>query len=144
MKNITNLNINNKELWIQNLNIIKKFKTNNNFKKRIHFDIFSPWWNYTCLIKWIIKNLKLKKKINDYIMKLYPYVEQVGFIDLESEIPRLEMAWWEFCWNATRSFVSNYFNWKQWSWLFLISWISRPHKSLNKWILRSLVWDANL
>ncbi len=96
-----------------------------NFWKRIQFDILSPWWNDTCLIKWIITDPEQKKKINDSIMKLYPNVEQVGFIDTESDIPRLEMAWWEFCWNATRTFISKFFNWQKGEWQFKISWVNR-------------------
>ena len=36
-------------------------------------------------------------------------VEQVWFIYEDIQNPKLEMAWWEFCWNATRASVYKYF-----------------------------------
>lgn len=89
------------------------------------FNIMIPGGNDTCLIDGIINDPLLRKKINDTIMREYPNVEQVGFIDETSTIPRLEMAWWEFCGNATRSFVYKFFWWNTGEWKFSISGTDR-------------------
>lgn len=62
--------------------------------------ILNPGGNITALVEWIPINRSARKTINDKIMKVFPKVEQVGFLD--RSIPRLEMAGGEFCGNATR------------------------------------------
>jgi len=64
-----------------------------------------PGGNDTCLVQGIIDDVKTRKLINDKIMKTYPNIEQVGFVNLDPESPELMMAGGEFCGNATRSTV---------------------------------------
>lgn len=63
--------------------------------------IVRPGGNDTALVLGINKSKKEKRIINDEIMKKFPNVEQVGFVDLKK--PELQMAGGEFCGNATRS-----------------------------------------
>ncbi|EKD62464.1 MAG: hypothetical protein ACD_52C00159G0003 [uncultured bacterium] len=63
--------------------------------------ILSPGGNDTALVEPFVVNKRLKKIINDKIMKMFPNVEQVGFVD--SKKLRIEMAGGEFCGNALRS-----------------------------------------
>lgn len=67
------------------------------------FFILRPGGNDTCLIQGIVKNPDERKRLNDLIMQRFPNVEQVGFVDLNPQAPRLMMAGGEFCGNATRS-----------------------------------------
>lgn len=62
--------------------------------------ILNPGGNITALAEGIPASRPLRKTINDEVMKVFPEVEQVGFLD--RPIPRLEMAGGEFCGNATR------------------------------------------
>ena len=62
-----------------------------------------PGGNDTCLIEKNINSDKKRKFMNDKIMKLYPNIEQVGFVNLNRNRPELIMAGNEFCANATRS-----------------------------------------
>lgn len=66
----------------------------------LDFTILNPGGNITALVEGIPDRRPLRKKINDEIMKVFPKVEQVGFLD--RSIKRLEMAGGEFCGNATR------------------------------------------
>ena len=87
----------------------KEIKINN---KKFIYEIIIPWWNSTALVElekdYKISNLE-KKEINNKIMAENMEVEQVWFIYNDIENPKLEMAWWEFCWNAVRSAVYKYF-----------------------------------
>ena len=74
---------------------MKKIKINN---KEVYFNIYNPGGNITALVINDNYNSIIKKKINDYILKEYKYVEQVGFISNN----KLEMAGGEFCINALR------------------------------------------
>lgn len=71
--------------------------------KQFDFVIIRPGGNDTCLISGIVDDPIERKKINDEIMRLYPNVEQVGFINADPQGPELQMAGGEFCGNATRS-----------------------------------------
>lgn len=71
--------------------------------KSYQFTILRPGGNDTALIKGVIMSASERKLINDAIMKLYPTVEQVGFIETNQNAPQLMMAGGEFCGNATRS-----------------------------------------
>lgn len=62
--------------------------------------ILNPGGNITALVEGIPTGQSLRKTINDEIMKVFPEVEQIGFLD--RSIPRLEMAGGEFCGNAAR------------------------------------------
>lgn len=62
--------------------------------------ILNPGGNITALVEGIPDSRPLRKTINDEIMRAFPKVEQVGFLD--RSIKRLEMAGGEFCGNATR------------------------------------------
>lgn len=76
------------------------------------YSLVIPSGNPTALVereKNIVLTMKQKKKINDYIMAISPTIEQVGFIYKDIANPKLEMAWWEFCWNATRGAIFRYF-----------------------------------
>jgi len=83
------------------------------FKWQIFFYVVViPWGNSTALV--IVKSIenltnKDKKEINDLIINQEKNVEQVGFIIDDFNKPRLEMAWWEFCGNATRAAIWYYF-----------------------------------
>jgi len=96
-------------------NIKKEIKLNNN---KFIYEIIIPWWNPTALVE-LEKDCKLsdleKKEINDKILLENKEVEQVWFIYKDINNPKLEMAWWEFCWNATRASVYKYFRdyWKE-------------------------------
>jgi len=68
-----------------------------------NFIITRPGGNDTCLINGIVRDPTERKRINDRIMKLFPNVEQVGFIELGNVSSELMMAGGEFCGNATRS-----------------------------------------
>lgn len=70
--------------------------------KTINFTILSPGGNDTAICGKNIRLFKTREKINNLIMKGYPNVEQVGFIDSDFKNPRLNMAGGEFCANALR------------------------------------------
>lgn len=63
--------------------------------------ILYPGGNTTAIVEGIPSSQLERRRINDVIMKQYPKVEQVGFLD--RSLPRLQMAGGEFCGNATRS-----------------------------------------
>jgi diaminopimelate epimerase len=67
------------------------------------YTIWRPGGNDTALVKGMVTDLAQRKIINDEIMKQYPNVEQVGFVDLNSSPLELVMAGGDFCGNATRS-----------------------------------------
>jgi diaminopimelate epimerase len=73
-----------------------------NFIKSMKIQIINirPGGNDTSLVKGIIRDPIKRKFINDKIMKLYPNIEQVGFVNLDPENPELLMAGGEFCANA--------------------------------------------
>jgi len=62
-----------------------------------------PGGNNTSLIDGITTDPSIRKQVNDKIMRLYPDIEQVGFINRNPSDPELMMAGGEFCGNATRS-----------------------------------------
>lgn len=62
--------------------------------------ILNPGGNITGLVSGIPSSRSRRKFINDAVMKRFPQVEQVGFLDMRGR--RLEMAGGEFCGNATR------------------------------------------
>lgn len=71
--------------------------------KQFDFVIIRPGGNDTCLVSGIVNDAIERKKINDEITRIYPNVEQVGFINANPQGPELQMAGGEFCGNATRS-----------------------------------------
>lgn len=75
------------------------------------YKIYIPSGNPTALVTKMIKDINIRKKINDEIMQKYDFVEQVGFIS-EKE-PELLMAGGEFCGNATRSAINYYLKGKE-------------------------------
>lgn len=64
---------------------------------------YRPGGNDTALILNGDANPLTKKVINNSVMKIYPNIEQVGFISLTKNQLQLDMAGGEFCGNATRS-----------------------------------------
>ncbi len=97
----------------------------NNWKKEINinnkkfiYEIIIPWGNPTALVE-LEKGYKIsdseKKEINNLVLAKSKEVEQVWFIYKDIKNPKLEMAWWEFCGNATRACVYKYFKdfWKK-------------------------------
>ena len=74
---------------------MKKIKISDN---EIFFNIYNPGGNITALVIDNNYDKYLKRKINDYLLKKYIYIEQVGFIKNNN----LEMAGGEFCVNASR------------------------------------------
>ncbi len=74
---------------------------------QIKYSIYRPAGNDTALVYGTNYTKKMKKKINDAIMKKHTNVEQVGFINNNGK-KELQMAGGEFCGNATRSAAYNY------------------------------------
>ena len=74
---------------------------------QIKYSIYRPAGNDTALVYGTNYTKKMKKKINDAIMKKHTNVEQVGFISNNGK-KELQMAGGEFCGNATRSAAYNY------------------------------------
>ncbi len=72
----------------------------------INYKILNPGGNKTAIVIGNQYNEKLKKEINDKILKENLDVEQVGFIDTKEN--KLEMAGGEFCANAARCAVWEY------------------------------------
>ncbi len=66
------------------------------------YTILRPGGNDTALVNGIIRDPRVRKLVNDAIMKRNPTIEQVGFVNLRRTIPELLMAGGEFCGNATR------------------------------------------
>lgn len=64
---------------------------------------FRPGGNDTALILNEITDPITKKTVNDSVMKIYPNIEQVGFVSFGEKGIELNMAGGEFCGNATRS-----------------------------------------
>jgi len=64
---------------------------------------YRPGGNDTVLILNGDVNPLTKKVINNSVMKIYPNIEQVGFVFLMENKVQLNMAGGEFCGNATRS-----------------------------------------
>lgn len=77
--------------------------------KQIKYSIYRPAGNDTALVYGTNYTKKIKKKINDAIMKKHTTVEQVGFINNNGK-KELQMAGGEFCGNATRSAAYDYLN----------------------------------
>lgn len=73
----------------------------------IKYKIYNPGGNKTALVKGNDYSAIQKKLINKMIMEKDKTVEQVGF--LSNKINRLEMAGGEFCMNATRCAVYEYY-----------------------------------
>ncbi len=71
--------------------------------KKIKYTIYRPGGNETALVRGLVTNPLKRKQINDEIMRRFPNVEQVGFVNSNLEPPELMMAGGEFCGNATRS-----------------------------------------
>lgn len=70
-------------------------------KTQLTVTILYPGGNTTAIVEGIPSSQLERKRINDAIMKQFPKVEQVGFLDRSK--PLLQMAGGEFCGNATRS-----------------------------------------
>ena len=68
--------------------------------KEYEYYMYSPGGNDTALVLKGVKNSKTRKIISDKIMEENLNIEQVGFIDTDSN--KLTMAGGEFCGNATR------------------------------------------
>lgn len=75
--------------------------------REIKYKIYNPGGNKTALIKGNDYTAIQKRLINKMIMEKDKTVEQVGF--LSNKINRLEMAGGEFCMNATRCAVYEYY-----------------------------------
>ncbi|MBI3887898.1 hypothetical protein HY310_02415, partial [Candidatus Microgenomates bacterium] len=56
------------------------------------FSVIRPGGNDTALFRGVITDAGKRKKLNDSIMRVYPYVEQVGFVSLDTKQPELMMA----------------------------------------------------
>lgn len=71
---------------------------------RYEFSSWRPGGNDTALVYANISETNLRKQINDDVMKIYPNIEQVGFVYIDQNgMLNLQMAGGEFCGNATRS-----------------------------------------
>jgi diaminopimelate epimerase/ribosomal protein S18 acetylase RimI-like enzyme len=72
--------------------------------ERYSFMLLRPGGNDTALIGSKIPDDCKRKVINDSVMKIYPNIEQVGFVFCDQDGGlNLNMAGGEFCGNATRS-----------------------------------------
>lgn len=136
----TNKKFNQQEQSIKNYLLEQLQQMNYSYPMKI----IRPWWNETALVEWIIEDQEERKKINASIMKAFSnhenwkeLVEQVGFVSYDKQNPRLMMAWWEFCWNATRSFVWDLLDWKPWDVHVQVSWV---WSKLKAWVKEN--WDA--
>ena len=78
-------------------------ETENIMPKSLGFTVFKPAGNDTGLFPGIIREGALRKRIGDNLQRIYPNVEQVGFVNLDPKNAELMMAGGEFCGNATRS-----------------------------------------
>lgn len=76
---------------------------NNNMPQSLDFTVMKPAGNDTGLFVGVIRDSQLRGKIGDILQKIYPNVEQVGFVNLDPKNAELMMTGGEFCGNATRS-----------------------------------------
>jgi histidine racemase len=67
------------------------------------FSVIRPGGNDTALFVGIPTEPGKKKQLNNAIMRVYPNIEQVGFVNLDPQHAELMMAGGEFCGNATRA-----------------------------------------
>lgn len=74
-----------------------------NMPKGLKFAVYKPGGNDTGLFEGVIRDVTQRKLIADALMKEYPNVEQVGFVNLDPNNTELMMTGGEFCGNATRS-----------------------------------------
>lgn len=77
----------------------------------IKYNIYYPSGNTTALVIGS-DYLQFRKRINESIMKMHNNIEQVGFVFVENDVYKLEMAGGEFCGNATRSAAYYFLNGK--------------------------------
>jgi len=75
----------------------------NGLKDSLPFIIIRPGGNDTCLFIGKTPVPTERKRWNEIMLRLYPNVEQVGFIDSNFNRPKFTMAGGEFCGNGTRS-----------------------------------------
>lgn len=73
----------------------------------LEYYIFDPTGNITALVT-SQTPVADYRKISSFIMEKHPDVEQVGFVDLSGEYPKLHMAGGELCGNATLSSAALY------------------------------------
>ncbi|MBU0998151.1 GNAT family N-acetyltransferase [Patescibacteria group bacterium] len=71
--------------------------------KTLDFVVYKPGGNDTGLFQGVITDVAKRKTIADALLKEYPNVEQVGFVNLDPNNTELIMTGGEFCGNATRS-----------------------------------------
>nr|MDD3719859.1 GNAT family N-acetyltransferase [Candidatus Gracilibacteria bacterium] len=119
-----------------------------NISNLLSFDIYSPGGNITCLIESDLTNPFIKKLVNQQVIRSCDSVEQVGFINLDSVPPKLEMAGGEFCGNATRSLIYKYFGGKKGEGEFQVSGVERNLKggideNLEVWTEMPIFSDIN-
>jgi diaminopimelate epimerase len=89
---------------IMNKEISNEYAGVNSNSMKYDFTIFRPGGNDTCLVLIdAFPPIEERRRINSFIQKMYPNVEQVGFLKTDPLLPELVMAGGEFCGNATRS-----------------------------------------
>ncbi len=81
--------------------------------EKYNYKIYIPSGNPTALVLSMKRDIEKRRMINDEIMGLYSFIEQVGFINDDINNPELLMAGGEFCGNATRSAVYYYLKGKK-------------------------------
>ena len=64
----------------------------------LEYSIWNPTGNITALVESPVE-ISLQTQVGETLMRLYPEVEQVGFVDVSG--PELRMAGGEFCGNAS-------------------------------------------
>jgi len=70
---------------------------------KLGYVVYKPGGNDTGLFLGVIRDVATRKTIADVLLKKYPNVEQVGFVNLDPNNAELMMTGGEFCGNATRS-----------------------------------------
>lgn len=92
--------------------------------------ILNPAGNITALV-----TSKINKsdyiRVSDEIMRLHPETEQVGFVDFEGEMPKLQMYGGEFCGNATMCAASLFCHLKNLNECELVISVSGAKNPLN-------------
>lgn len=80
-----------------------KTEEKDNMMQKFDFVVYRPGGNDTGLFKGVIESVETRKAVADTLLKAYPNIEQVGFVNLDPNNAELMMTGGEFCGNATRS-----------------------------------------
>lgn len=90
------------------------------------YTIIRPGGNDTVLVFGPVPDAKVRKEINDTFMRIYPNVEQVGFVVRDQKNPKGVMAGGEFCGNFTRGAADELLKGKPGELRIRISGVQKP------------------